>query len=103
MSDQNSHSPVEILFPDPSDFSGIHISYLPDYLNCHRLKIENNVLRSDVGYWKSCYQRAVEREKHLKQTIEELEANVNLRERQLFGRKQKKAPVTMNKMTQTAP
>jgi transposase len=90
MSDQNSHSPVEILFPDPSDFPGIHTSSLPDCLNCHRLKIENNVLRSDVGYWKSCYQRAVEREKLLKQTIEELEAKVKLRERQLFGRKTEK-------------
>jgi len=90
MLDQHVHSSVEIIYPDPPDIPGSD-TFLPDCSNCRRLSIENNVLRSEVGYWKNCHQRALEREAILKHANEELEAKVNLRERQLFGRHSEKS------------
>jgi hypothetical protein len=58
--------------------------------NCTWLIKENNVLRSEAGYWKNCHQRALERETFLKQEIAKLKAKIKLRERQLFGRKSEK-------------
>lgn len=46
-----------------------------------------SILRAERGYWRSMYQRAKAREEELKDTIKELEAKLNLREHQLFGRK----------------
>ena len=83
---QNS---IEILHPYPPDIPGVN-SFLPDCPSCIKLSIEINSLRSDVGYWKNCHQRALDREKVLKQRCEELEAKIKLRERQLFGRRSEK-------------
>ena len=57
--------------------------------NCS-LQIENSNLRSEKGYWMAMHQKAVQREATLKEEIAELRAKVNLRERQLFGRKSEK-------------
>jgi transposase len=46
-----------------------------------------NILRAERGYWRSMYERAKAREDQLKDTIQELEAKLTLREHQLFGRK----------------
>jgi transposase len=46
-----------------------------------------SILRAERGYWQSMYQRAKTREDQLKSRIKELEAKLNLREQQLFGRK----------------
>src|SRR3954462_5729479 len=40
-----------------------------------------------AGYWKGMHERAVEREKLLKEEIARLQAQLRLREQQLFGRK----------------
>jgi transposase len=40
-----------------------------------------------AGYWKAMHDRAVQREALLKQEIEQLRAQLRLREQQLFGRK----------------
>ena len=61
-----------------------------DCLNCAKLTKQVNMLRSEVGYWKSCHAKAIEHEVLLKQKVEELKAKVRLRERQLFGRKSEK-------------
>jgi transposase len=90
MLDQHIHSQVEILFPDPSDVPGSD-TFLLVCPNCERLNREINVLRSEVGYWKNCHQRSLEREALLKHANEELEAKVKLRERQLFGRRSEKS------------
>lgn len=49
-----------------------------------------NRARSEAGYWQAMHQKALEREKELKQRNEELEAKLRERERQLFGRKSEK-------------
>jgi transposase len=90
MLDQHIHSPVEILFPDPSDVPGSD-TFLLFCPNCERLNRDINVLRSEVGYWQNCHQRALKREALLKQANEELEAKVKLRERQLFERRSEKS------------
>ena len=51
------------------------------------LDVENRILRSEVGYWRAMHGKAVAREKALKEKIEQLEAKVRLRERQLFERR----------------
>jgi len=52
-----------------------------------QLEIERNMARSEAGYWKAMHHKAREREQALKQKLEETQAKVRLRERQLFGRK----------------
>jgi transposase len=52
---------------------------------------ENAELRQQAGYWKSQHQRTVEREELLKKENAELQAKLNLRERQLFDRKTEKS------------
>jgi len=89
MLDQPFHSSVEILDPEPSNVPGVDIP-LHVCPSCETLNREINVLRSEVGYWKSLHQRAVEREAVLKRTNEELEAKLKLRERQLFERRSEK-------------
>ena len=54
------------------------------------LKIENNSLRCEKAYFQAMHRKALEREKKLKEEIEQLEAKVKLREQQLFGRKSEK-------------
>lgn len=48
---------------------------------------EINELRSEVAYWKSMNQRAVSRERKLKEEVDELKAKLKLLNRQLFARK----------------
>jgi transposase len=53
---------------------------------CPRLAQEFEPWRQ-AGYWKALHDRAVQREALLKQEIEQLRAQLRLREQQLFGRK----------------
>ena len=39
-----------------------------------KLLRENNVLKADIGYWKSCHERALEREEALKRTLQDKNA-----------------------------
>ena len=47
--------------------------------------------RQQAGYWQTMHQRAIARIDHLQQEVDELRANLRLRERQLFERKSEKA------------
>ena len=51
------------------------------------VKAELFALRHQHGYYKKMHERACEREKALKEKVEELTAKLQLRERQLFARK----------------
>ena len=53
---------------------------------CPRLAAEFEPWRQ-AAYWKSMHERAVEREKLLQEEIARLQAQLRLREQQLFGRK----------------
>jgi len=53
---------------------------------CPRLAVEFEPWRQ-AGYWKALHDRAVQREALLKQEVEQLRAQLRLREQQLFGRK----------------
>src|ERR1051325_6173161 len=53
---------------------------------CPRLAVEFEPWRQ-AGYWKALHDRAVQREALLKQEIEQLRAQLRLREQQLFGKK----------------
>ena len=53
---------------------------------CPRLAVEFEPWRQ-AGYWKAMHDRALKREALLKQEIEQLRAQLRLREQQLFGRK----------------
>ena len=67
-----------------------------------KLRIENNILQADLGYWKKQHERAVEREEQLKKELQDKNARIVYLTRQLYERKseQKKAePET----SQTAP
>jgi hypothetical protein len=79
-----------VLSDSSSDVS-LFDSCTSDCPNCARLIEQVNILRAESGFWKSCHKKALEREVVLRQKIEELEAKVRLRERQLFGRKSEKA------------
>jgi transposase len=48
-------------------------------------------LRQQAGFYKSLHERACEREKALEREVEELQAKVRLRERELFGRKSERS------------
>src|SRR6478672_6952038 len=53
---------------------------------CPRLAVEFEPWRQ-AGYWKAMHDRALQREALLRQEIEQLRAQLRLREQQLFGRK----------------
>src|SRR5919204_1670326 len=53
---------------------------------CPRLAVEFEPWRQ-AGFWKAMHDRAVQREALLKHEIEQLRAQLRLREQQLFGRK----------------
>jgi transposase len=53
---------------------------------CPRLAVEFEPWRQ-AGYWKAMHDRAVQREALLKQEVEQLRAQLRLREQQLFGKK----------------
>src|SRR5271157_3902279 len=67
---------------------------------CPRLAVEFEPWRQ-AGSWKAQHQRAVQREALLKQEIEQLRAQLRLREQQLFGRKTEATAATTP--TATAP
>src|SRR5437870_9516758 len=60
---------------------------------CPRLAVEFEPWRQ-AGYWKALHARAVEREALLKQEIEQLRAQLRLREQQLFGTKTETSAAT---------
>ena len=65
-----------------------------------RLHRENNVLKADIGYWKSCHQRALEREEALKKQLQDKNARIKYLARQLYKKKtekSKKKPKSDNK------
>jgi transposase len=61
-------------------------------LTVEALLQENLELRQQVGYWKSMHQRAAARLAEREAEIEQLQAKVKLRERQLFARKTEQGP-----------
>ncbi len=56
-----------------------------------RLLRENNVLKADIGYWKSCHQRALEREEALQKALQDTKARVKYLNRQLYEKKTEKS------------
>jgi transposase len=56
-----------------------------------------------AGYWKALHDRAVQREALLKQEIEQLRAQLRLREQQLFGRKTEAATAPGSPPPPTSP
>ena len=69
---------------------------------CPRLAQEFEPWRA-AGYWKAMHQRALEREALLKQRVAELEAQLRLREQQLFGRKTETTAATATTSPQALP
>ena len=71
---QHVHSSVEILYPNFSDVLGVN-AILPVCPNCEKHNTEINFLRAflraEVGFWKNCHQRALEREALLKRANED--------------------------------
>lgn len=60
---------------------------------CPRLAVEFEPWRQ-AGYWKAQHQRALQREALLRQEIEQLRAQLRLREQQLFGKKTETSAAT---------
>jgi transposase len=56
------------------------------------VKAEWFELRQQAGHYRSLHERACEREKALLRRVDELEAKLRLRERELFGRKSERSP-----------
>lgn len=52
-----------------------------------RLLMENNILKTDIGYWKSRHHQAVEREEALKKELQDKKARVKYLTRQLYEKK----------------
>lgn len=52
--------------------------------------LKSQSLRCEVGYWKTLHRKAIERESELEKRLEETEAKLRLRERQLFSVKTEK-------------
>jgi transposase len=71
---------------------------------CPRLAVEFEPWRQ-AGYWKAMHDRALQREALLQQEIEQLRAQLRLREQQLFGRKTeaRAATTTITTPTPTGP
>ena len=49
--------------------------------------MENNILRTDIGYWKSRHQQAAEREEGLKKELQDKKARIKYLTRQLYEKK----------------
>ena len=49
--------------------------------------MENNIRRTDIGYWKSCHCLAVEREKAFKNELQDKKARIKYLARQLYEKK----------------
>jgi len=56
-----------------------------------KLLRENNILKADIGYWKSCHQRALEREEALKKELQDKNARIKYLIRQLYEKKNEKS------------
>jgi transposase len=56
-----------------------------------KLLRENNVLKADIGYWKSCHQRALEREEALKKQLQDKNARIKYLAKQLYKKKTEKS------------
>ena len=56
-----------------------------------KLQRENNILKTDIGYWKSCHGRALEREKALKKELQDKNARIKYLSRQLYKKKTEKS------------
>jgi transposase len=69
---------------------------------CPRLAQEFEPWRQ-ASYWKALHQRACQREELLKRRVAELEAQLRLREQQLFGRKTETRAATAQATTPTVP
>jgi transposase len=69
---------------------------------CPRLAEEFEPWRQ-AGYWKSRHQRAVEREKLLKEEVARLQAPLRLRAQQLFGRKSETHAASSEALTPPKP
>ena len=41
-----------------------------------KLLMENNILKADIGYWKSCHSQAVEREETFKKELQDKKARI---------------------------
>jgi transposase len=52
---------------------------------------ENSILRADIGYWKSCHQRATEREAALKKELQDKKARIKYLTRQLYEKKNERS------------
>ena len=52
-----------------------------------KLLTENNILKADIGYWKSCHKQAVEREAALKRELQDKNARIKYLTRQLYEKK----------------
>ena len=52
-----------------------------------KLLTENNILKADIGYWKSCHKQAVEREAALKKELQDKNARIKYLTRQLYEKK----------------
>ena len=52
-----------------------------------KLLMENNILRTDIGYWKSRHQQAVEREEVFKKELQDKKARIKYLTRQLYEKK----------------
>src|SRR5438477_1363115 len=68
---------------------------------CPRLAVEFEPWRQ-AGYWKTMHDRALQREALLKGEIEQLRAQLRLREQQLFGRKTEAGTATASIPTNPA-
>src|SRR6516225_8849028 len=67
---------------------------------CPRLAQEFEPWRQ-ASYWKAMHNRALQREALLKQEVEQLRAQLRLREQQLFGRKAESSAATAQAATPT--
>ena len=51
------------------------------------LRMENNILKADIGYWKSQHQAAIKREETLKKELQDKKGRIKYLVRQLYERK----------------
>jgi transposase len=52
-----------------------------------KLLTENNTLKADIGYWKSCHERVLEREAALTKELQDKKARIKYLTRQLYEKK----------------